>query len=134
MSIREQLEKIMALRKEIEALQKRIDKEESRVVSDVVTGSGNVFPYVERRVHIRGVSKKAKNLRRKLQILAAEYWEAWEQAMEAVMDIEESEIRLIILLRYFDGRSWREVGEQMCYPDESTPRKKLNRYLEVVNE
>ena len=44
MSIREQLEKIMALRKEIEALQKRIDKEESRVVSDVVTGSGNVFP------------------------------------------------------------------------------------------
>lgn len=47
-----------------------------------------------------------------------------------IYQIEESDVRLILIKRYIQGKSWQAVALETGALDEGAPRKKLCRYLE----
>lgn len=43
--------------------------------------------------------------------------------------VEDSEMRMILSLRYINGLSWQQIAFSIGYQDESVPRKRHNRFL-----
>lgn len=48
--------------------------------------------------------------------------------------VKDSQVRLILILRYIDGMSWQKVANRMNALDESTPRKIHNRFFQKLSE
>ena len=52
--------------------------------------------------------------------------------------IEDEEVKLIARLRFIKQKNWFDIAEEISPEDKithwTTPRKKLNRYLESKNE
>ena len=46
-----------------------------------------------------------------------------------IYSIENSEIRLIMSLRFINGMTWQQISFNIGYQDESTPRKRLERFI-----
>lgn len=91
---------------------KRTDK----ALMDLIRGSKSGAEYKELLTQTR-----EKLLRQKLEI---------EQAIDA---IDDSEIRLILKLKFVDLRSWNYVARAMHY-DRSTVYKKYKRFMGASNE
>lgn len=56
-------------------------------------------------------------------------WMEINRLNEFINSIEDSEMRLIFALRHIDGLSWQEIAFSIGYCDESTPRKRYERFL-----
>ncbi len=48
--------------------------------------------------------------------------------------IEDSEMRLIISLRFINGFTWQQISFHIGYQDESTPRKRFERFMKSVSK
>ncbi len=46
--------------------------------------------------------------------------------------VEDSEMRMILSLRYINGLSWQQIAFSIGYQDESVPRKRHNRFLRKI--
>ncbi len=49
-----------------------------------------------------------------------------------IESIEDAEMKLIFTLRYVHGMSWTKIAFAINYQDESVPRKKHNRFLQMT--
>ncbi len=125
------LEQLRYLQGEIDILQEFLSKLENTVVTDVVTGSWPNFPYIEQRQKITGVPQDAPVIRTKkrLKEKMAQLLSEQERLLAWILEINDSEIRQILTLRYINGHSWRVVAQKIGYADESVPRKRCARFL-----
>ncbi len=129
---------IKFLMKEYDDLEKRLDKEENKTVSDIVTGSSGEYPYTSHGCKIEGIQsgtslkkyrKMIKNKKRDLgkKIASFEY---------ELNHIEDSEIRQILRCKYIDGLKNYQVAHEMnrrYKTDEYTAdgvRMRINRFFE----
>lgn len=125
------LKQLKHLQKEIDLLKARLKILENTSVTDVVIGSWPSFPYIEQRQKITGVPQDAPltRMRNKLAAKVAELTQEQERLLTWIFDINDSEMRQILILYYIDGHSWRKLAREMGYADESVPRKRCARFL-----
>lgn len=109
---KERLEKLRSLKREIERTKKRIELLKSDGTKTL---------------------KSAKRLKKICDILEYYVDEASKEAkalLEYIMGIEDSTIREIFMLRYYDGiGSWQKIAFEMGEYDESLVRRRHNAYL-----
>lgn len=125
------LDQLRHLNREIEILQEQIRKAEAAVVTDVVVGSDPHFPYTERTFVIAGMpTRRIRRLRQRLDHKLEELIAAKEAMLDYISTAQDSEMRQILILRYIDGLTWRQVARKMGRAgDGSTERKKHDRFL-----
>lgn len=128
------LEQIVALRREIRDIERRLQNNTSSVVVDSVKGSLSNFPYVECHRTIQGVDYK-KQMRdsryRKMIISKKKKIKKLIRQIEYDLNyIEDSEIRQIMRYKYFDNFSWIKIMHLMNYNSEEKARIKLKRFFE----
>ena len=127
---RNQLVEYCDLKKEIEDLEKRIDRihKTSEMVSDTVQNG-----YKHRAV-IYGIDLKRKRklnmYENKLQEFYGKLFEEQNQIEDYIETIPQSNIRQIFRYRYIDGFNWLQIMHLMKYKSESTARMKHDRFLE----
>lgn len=64
-------------------------------------------------------------IEKKLEMCFKEY----RKLNNFIDSIDDSEMRLIISLRYINNLTWQQVAFHIGYSDESTPRKRFDRFL-----
>jgi hypothetical protein len=121
---KEILQQLVDTRKTIKDIERKIARERSRPCKScnaVVTGSSNVFPYIERRFYVDGVSvedttgknRRIERMEKDLEYYYDKYLEQKLQAFEYTTTVPESRIRLIMRYRYIDGMNWKQVAREM---------------------
>ena len=127
---KETLEQYGDLVKEIEDLEKRIEKIENQsiMVSDIVQNG------YKRHAKIFGVDLIRQNrldkYNEKLRKVYDELLQKREEIEDYIKTIKEPSIRQIFRYRYIDGLSWFKVAQVMNLNNEDTPRKRHDRFLE----
>lgn len=133
----ELLEKIQSINKELEGLQnrlKKIETKENTVALDSVQGSSTSYPYIKHSCTIEGVQvPKNRHLKAKYRkmIKSKTYkLEKLKIQLEYELNyIDDPEIRDIIRHRYNDNKSWIQIMFLMGYKSEEKARIKLKRFL-----
>lgn len=128
-------QQLRVINREIEILKDQIYSLEPKMTADKVKGSCLDFPYTLHEIKISGVNtreydRKLRRLRRKLQLRLGELIDMVEEMNRYLDNIEDSEIRQILSLRYIKGFTWRQIALHMGREgDGSTERKKHDRFL-----
>lgn len=119
---KKELSQLRYLNREIELLKEQIEKAEQDVeanmAADTVAGSNPVWPYQPRSFRVEGVAmpeyeRRVQRLKRKLQRRLEELMEKREELEEYIDGIDDSQIRMILTLRYINGLSWQQVAEHI---------------------
>lgn len=125
---KEDLKQYRHIQQEIHDLERRIAR--GQVVSDVVTGSSDNYPYTQHPISICGVAmddKISKQYRKKRDRLKEKCLEI-EEWLESV---DDSLIRRVIRHRFIDGLSWRQIAYRVGGENtEDGVRMAIERYLE----
>lgn len=119
---RKQLESYQNNKRLVEWNRKKIAEEESKeipVVKGMVKGSSHEFPYIQQRFSVEMEEpKEADRAARKIALLEKEIKKA-EQRMEEVeqfiIGIKDVRVKEILIYRYLDGMTIREIGERIGY-------------------
>lgn len=134
---KEKLSQLYYLNREIEVLKKQLDSVEPEFVSDSIKGSSIEFPYTEHSIKIKGIGwdeyeAKTKRIKNKIKNRVSELMNLKDEINDYIEKIPDSELRLIISLRYINGLSWQQVASHIGnMGDGSTERKKHDRFLNV---
>ena len=119
---KKELSQLRYLNREIELLKEQIEKAEQDVeanmAADTVAGSNPVWPYQPRSFRVEGIAipeyeRRVGRLKRKLQRRLEEVMEKREEIEEYIDSIDDSQIRMILTLRYVNGLSWQQVAEHI---------------------
>lgn len=135
---KEFLEQISSLHNELDDLEKRlrkIESKETKTVKDSVQGSSTGYPYIKHSCTIEGVeypkTKRSRYIYKKQIKSKKANLEKFINKLEYELNyIEDSEIRQIIRYRYEDNISWISIMHKMKYNSEEKARIKLKRFLE----
>lgn len=143
---KELLSEISNTSKEIEDLEKRIKKIESKptkIVIDAVRGSSTEFPYTEHNCKIEGIEnpkyKKALKSYRKMLKQKKQKIIKLHKSFEYELNyIKDSELRMILRYKYEDNMTNNQIAHKMNenfknkdYTEDSI-RMKTNRFLKKV--
>lgn len=127
---KEELIEYCNLKKEIEDLEKRIDKihKTTEMVSDAVQNG------YKHRAIIFGVDlsrkRKIHEYENKLQRFYNKLFEEQNRIEDYIEKIPKSDIRQIFRYKYIDNFNWLQIMHLMKYKSESTARMKHDRFLE----
>jgi len=134
-----ELEQLRYIKKEIEYTQRRVDMADELVekwtTSTVVEGSLPFFPYTKHRIRVRGIDmagyeQEAKKLRRKWRAKLRKLTKKIGEATEYIESIADSEMRMLLTLRYVEGLSWQNIAQKIgVQGDGSAERKRVERFL-----
>lgn len=121
---REKLKQYRALKKEIESLDKAIDKLRDRAmdipeVMGKVTASSHDFPYIEEHITVRMDDPiEADMISRRIRIKEKRKEEAYKAAIEIeqfIAEIPDSTDRQIFEMLYLEDKKQREVADEVGY-------------------
>ena len=122
--------------KEIDELTKQVKSAEYSVmpgmISDTVTGSSRSFPYAKHTIIIEGVDftgydKEVKRLKDKLERRIKDLQDQVDEAYEYIETIKDSEIRMILTLRYINGVTWDQL-EKDLFMNKRTAQIKFKKW------
>lgn len=140
--IRKELEEAHHISKEIENLNKRVQKYEDnpKTVKSVGKCSNKDFPYNEQHYSVECAVRnpREKILRRKLDQFKAKLEIKKQEIEDYIETIPFSEIRQIFRYRYLDNKNWVQIAHEMnkLYQgkdyNEDSVRMKHDRYLKKV--
>lgn len=113
------------------------------ITVDTVQGSSASFPFVKHPVCIEGlrgldmstVYKYKSELADIIKLIELnEERRIWEyrRLYRYIQDVEGTEMRQILTLRYINGMSWQQIAFKIGEQDESYPRRKHNRFLKLA--
>lgn len=129
------LKQLRALHREIEQLDKSIQRLEERevpVVSGKVRGSSHDFPYIEVRTPVLMYEPKTNDALNKLLKMKRKRREKAEKKVLEIEDfissIPDSETRQIFELYFLDGMRQQDIAEKLNI-ERSTVSKKINAYI-----
>lgn len=130
MDIKE-LNKLYFIKKNIKALEEELAELNnlgSAPINDMPKADGKVSNPTE-----KFVLRKNKILE-KIKKKQEEYLTEYEKIYDFIDEIEDEEVKLIARLRFIKQKNWFYIAEEISPEDKithwTTPRKKLNRYLE----
>ena len=131
---KQQLSQLKFLTKEIEMLKGQIENIDFTIETDTVKGSSPYFPYAEHNILITGIDyknyeRRIKRLRLSLNNRIDEMISLVEEINSYIEDIDSSEMRQILTLRFINGLTWQQIAFSIGYQDESVPRKRCERFL-----
>lgn len=128
---KKELSQLYYLRKEIKEQQRRLSELEALATSCTakITGLPNG----------NGVSDKVANyaaqiadLKGLLDLNLKKYFYELNRLDRFISSVKDSEMRIILTLRYSQGLTWQQVAQNMgVLGDGSTERKKHNRFLKL---
>lgn len=128
----EQLESYRAVRAELEDIEGELAQYGVRIA---VQSASAAPAYSKHTVTAEGLppSPKAKALLER---------KAWLRARRAEVErfvdsIEDSEMRMIVLMKYIRGRqtaSWQSIASKLGYCSEHTPKRKLIMFLDNLHK
>lgn len=127
-----ELFQIRSIIKEIECLQRQLDRAEyqaeTRQTTVAVKGSMRYFPYAEHTFKVTGAdevdyAKQVKRLRMKLKHRIDELMATVEEAQEYIAGIPDSDIRLILQCRFISGMTWEQIEAETGIPVTTAKRK-----------
>jgi hypothetical protein len=127
----EQLESYRAVRAELEDIENELAQYGVRIAVQ----SASTAPFSKHTVTAEGLppSPKAKALLERKAWLRARRGE-----VERFVDsIEDSEMRMIVLMKYIKGRqtaSWQSIASKLGYCSEHTPKRKLIMFLDNLHK
>ena len=75
------------------------------------------------------IGTEMRELERRLQATVREYLMRVEEGYAFLGEVEDSQMRQIMTLRYVYGYTWQRVAFEIGETDEQYPRRKHNRYL-----
>ncbi len=137
---REKLKQYRALRKEIDYLDRQIEKlreQDIQAVTGTVMSSGKDFPYIKTRVTVTMDEPEQKNAIEK-RIAIKEH--RMEQAQELAEQIEryiasipDSTDRQIFEMAFLEGKTQKEIAEQVQI-ERSYVSKRIDRQLKKLDE
>lgn len=131
-------------RGQLDELKMALEDVKNATTTDSVKGSQINFPYTQRQIKIEGLTDIDEHRVYKLRSEIADTVKLIELKQEQciieynrlqryICEIQESEIRQIMSLRYINGLSWPQVAKRIGEYDESYPRRKHNRWLDRNN-
>ena len=126
---KERLTQYYNIKKEAEDLKRRIERIErqSAMVGDVVqkgiNGKAVIYGIDVNRAY------KLEKYKNKLKAFNEKIIKEKIEIEEYIETIPFSEVRRIFRYRYEDGDNWVKIMHKMQYKEESTARKKHNKYL-----
>lgn len=135
--IKETLEQYCFLKKEITYLEEKIDKMKRKSPSVADTVQNGTIGRRKRITVVYGTDVRRKNKLKEYNIMLQNFYEDLLQLqieIECFIEkIEDAELRTIFRYRYYDKMKWFQIAEQMGYNEESTARKKHDRFLEKIS-
>ena len=124
-----ELEQLRFLKSEIRLLEEEIYTMKLPMTIDSVTGSDSEFPYTKHKITIRGIdTSKLEKMNMRLVKKVAELVKEMDKLNTYIDSIVDSEIRQIMIMRYRNGCTWRQIGFKLGY-DQSTVRKKHDIFI-----
>lgn len=120
---------------EIQRLKRNINSENSKIITDFVSGSSSTYPYIQRHYEING---RDENRIRKLE-KRKKYIENKKKKLEKELEYklkklaeEDSILADVVRMRYIQGLEWKQIAIEMkCgWAGEAGPRLYFNRYFE----
>lgn len=129
------LNKLYYIKKNIKALEEElaeINNLGSAPLNDMPKANGKVSNPTELFMLRRN------RILEKLETKKDQYLEEYETINNFIEKIEDEEVKLIARLRFIKQKNWFDIAEEISPEDRithwTTPRKKLNRYLESKKE
>lgn len=126
---KKELSQLYYLEKEIKEQQKRIKELEttatscSSKIAGVPSGTGNSDK-------IGNYAAQIADLKSLLDLNLRKYFYELNRLNHYIQSVEDSQMRMILTLRYVRGLTWRQIAKSMGVAgDGSTERKKLDRFL-----
>ena len=134
----EQLENYRALADEVADLEERKKRlmERLDIMADTVRGSAPEWPYCAHTIKVSGISRRQENALRRIDTLRrnrlADAQEQLADVEEYISSVRDIKVRRMIVLRYVDGLTWRQVAKRMYGSPhfEEAARKRVRRFLE----
>jgi hypothetical protein len=125
---KKELSQLYYLNREIEELQKRIMELEALAFSCTVqvTGMPSNNGFTDR---LGQYVAEIVDLKTLLNINLKKCIHELNRLNHYIQSIDDSEMRLILSLRYVKGLSWQQIAFNIGETDEQYPRKKHNRFL-----
>lgn len=137
---RKELEEVFHIEKEIQDIEKRIEKYEDnpKTIKSKGTCSSASFPYTEQHymVECAEYNPKMYTLKAKLKLFQEKLENKKQEIEDYIETIPFSEIRQIFRYRYLDNKNWVQIAHEMnkLYRKEeyteNSVRHKHDRYLE----
>lgn len=125
---KKELSQLYYLKKEIRQQQKRLQELETAATSctSKITGmphgtwiNDKISKYAAQIADLKGL----------LDLNLKKCFYELNRINRFIESVEDSEIRMILTLRYTQNLSWRNIATTMNYQDESVPRKLHDRFL-----
>lgn len=136
MTLKKNLNQFKDIKKEIKDLCIKINNyQKNNKVTDLVRGTPDIFPYVERSYKIEGVNQKTQEIINKhLELLHNRYDSLLLKKMEIenfIDNIPTSRLRRIFEYRYIDNYKWNKIAYLIGgNATADSIRKEHDRYLE----
>ena len=133
------LEQIIYMKSEIDMLNKRLQREQSKgsqfvgdYAKDYSTGQGRVITI---QGYALADSKKVNEIWRMLETRKRILEEKVLEAERYIASIADSKIRTLFTRRFLEGKSWEETGQGKFFNmSEDAARKMVKRYFEKNSE
>ena len=123
-----ELSQLYYLNREIEEQQRRLQELEALATSCTshITGMPKTQGVVDR---IAGYVAEIADLRNLLDLNIKKCFFELNRLNRYINGIEDSQMRLILSLRYINGLSWQQIAFSIGEYDEQYPRRKHNAFL-----
>lgn len=128
------LSQYMALLKEIEDLNFKIENCKDEIVADSVKSSNASFPYQKITTQIIGISEN-KHRKKLYKILNKRLEQARDSRLSIekfINEIDDSQMRYIFEKRYIDGWSWNKISRELGKYYGDYARVKHDRFLKNI--
>lgn len=126
---KKELSQLYFLNREVEHLQRRILELNSRA-----TSSTHIITGMPRNTDIKDIvgncTPEIIDLKLLLGLKLKECFYELNRLNQYINSIENSEMRMILTLRYINGLSWQQVAYSIGETDEQYPRRKHNNFLQ----
>ena len=125
---KKELSQLYYLKKEIRQQQKRLQELETAATSctSKITGMPHGMGINDK---ISKYAAQIADLKGLLDLNLKKCFYELNRINRFIESVEDSEMRMILTLRYTQNLSWRGIATTMSYQDESVPRKRHDRFL-----
>lgn len=125
---KQELSQLYYLNREIEQLKNRIAELECIAISSTsrITGMPHATEISDK---VGRYAAEITDLKELLDLNLKKCFYELNRLNRYIASIPDSEIRMIISLRYINGLSWQQVAFSIGEHDEQYPRRKHNKYL-----
>lgn len=130
----EELSRLLTIQKEIDIIKREINNTNAANVPytvDKVTGSSSSFPYTKIQYKIGGYDLdsyyiKLDRLNKKLTAKLNELMDERDKINDYIETVGDAVIRMILTLKYVNGMTWSQIGNEIGYSSRSVRLKHAN--------